>query len=253
MSAKRKILITGAAGYIGSFLRKAWRGRYDMVLTDIGEIQDPGGARTIQADIQDIDAMKQACKGIDTVVHLAANPSYNAEFAADVLPKNIIGTHNVLEAAVQSGVKRVIVASSIHCVGGYPPDVQVKSDMPVRPCCEYGASKCYAEAVGRYFADQRGMSVIALRIGGVHGHETDNPHPDSGHMDILVSEQDLTQLITKCIEAPDDLRFDIFHGLSNNRFKRLDISHAREMLNYDPEDTVGEDENVPEPLPIHPS
>ena len=252
MANRRKVLITGAAGYIGTFLRRAWEDKYDLVLTDFKDIPEPGDADVIVGDIQDIETMRKACEGVDTVVHLAANANYNADFDTQVLPKNIIGTHSVFQAASDAGVKRIIFASSIHAVGGYPPDVQVKWDMPVRPCCEYGASKCYGEALGRYFADQKELSFIAIRIGGVHGHQTEKPHAGSNSMDILISEEDLTQLITKCIEAPESIKFEIFHGLSDNRYKRLDISNAREVLDYDPQDEVGEESDIIEPRPVHP-
>jgi nucleoside-diphosphate-sugar epimerase len=249
------VLITGAAGYIGSFLRKAWKGKYELVLIDHKEIKDPDGAKTFIGNIQDVDLMKKACEGVDTVVHLAANASPYADFDRDVLPINIIGTHSVYRAAVESGVKRLVFASSIHAVGGYPPDVQVKWDMPVRPCCEYGVSKCYGEALGRYFSDKKGLSVIAVRIGGVHGHDVEPHKYDSKQMDYLVSEEDLTQLMTKCVEAPDDMQYAIVHGLSDNRFKRLDISHTREILGYQPTHDSSEDYEeleVPEPEAVHP-
>jgi nucleoside-diphosphate-sugar epimerase len=251
MTSRRRVLITGAAGYIGTFLRKAWRDRYDLVLTDVKAIDDPGDAGVFIGDINDADMLARALEGVDTVVHLAARPSPNSQFDADLLPHNIVGTHTVMKAAADAGVKRLIYASSIHSVGGYPPDVQVKWDMPVRPCCEYGASKCYGEALGRYFADTTGMSVIAIRIGGVHGHQGEPPHHDPQRMDILVSEEDLTQLVTRCVEAPESLRFDIFHGLSDNSFKRLDISHTREVLGYQPKDKTGQDLHVTEPQPVH--
>lgn len=249
---RKKVLITGAAGYIGTFLRKAWEDKYDLVLMDSKEINDPGDEEVVIGDIRDVDTVRNACQGVHTVVHLAAIASYNADFDKDLLPMNIIGTHNVFRAASEAGVKRVIFASSIHAVGGYPPDVQVKWDMPVRPCCEYGASKCYGEALGHYFSDKHDLSVIVIRIGGVHGHDDDNPHPDASRLDILVSESDLTQLISKCLEAPEDIKFDIYHGLSDNRFKRLDISHTREVLHYEPEDEAGEELGIPEVKPIHP-
>ncbi len=156
MANRRPVLITGAAGYVGTFLRKAWDGQYDMVLVDHKEIADPGGARVISGDISDVEMMREACKGVDSVIHLAADPSPNALFDATILPVNIVGTHNTFRAASEAGVRRVIFASSIHAVGAYPPDVQVKEDMPVRPCCEYGTSKCYGEALGSYFAEQEG-------------------------------------------------------------------------------------------------
>lgn len=248
---RKKVLVTGAAGYVGSFLRRAWKGKYDMVLMDSKQIEDAADEEVVIGDIRDVDTVRRACEGVDTVVHLAAKPSPSGDFDRDVLPMNIIGTHSVFQAAADAGVRRVIFASSIHAVGAYPADVQVKWDMPVRPCCEYGASKCYGEALGHYFADKHGMSVLVIRIGGVHGHNTEQPHEPS-RVDILVSEADLTQLITRCVEAPEEIRFDIYHGLSDNRFKRLDISHTREVLDYEPEDEAGEELGIPVIKPVHP-
>jgi nucleoside-diphosphate-sugar epimerase len=247
----RKVAITGAAGYIGTFLRKAFKSRYELVLTDAKEIRDAEEATVVLGDISDTELMKMVFSGVDTVVHLGADANSEAEFESSLLHRNIIGTHNVLQAAAEAKVRRVIFASSIHCVGGYPPDVQVKWDMPVRPCCEYGASKCYGEALGHYFSDRKGLSVIAVRIGGVHGHPEGKAPHDPERVDIGISEDDLTQLITKAIEAPDDLRFAIVHGLSDNRFKRLDISHTREVLGYEPEDEAGEELDIAEPQPVH--
>ncbi|MHB0913400.1 MAG: NAD-dependent epimerase/dehydratase family protein [Armatimonadota bacterium] len=255
MSTRRKILITGAAGRIGTYLRKAWADTYDLVALDRKQIRKWNGGTVITGDIRDLGTVLSACNGIDTVVHLAADASPKADFNTSVLPLNIVGTHNVYNAAARSGVRRVIFASSIHAVGAYPPDVQVKWDMPVRPCCEYGAGKCYGEAIGSYFSDKKGLSVIAIRIGAVHGHPEEVVHQDCRMVDIGISEEDLTQLIGRCVEAPDQLRFAIFNGLSDNRFKRLDISHAREVLGYAPKDDAGErlrNYNIPEPEPVHP-
>lgn len=250
---KRRVMITGAAGYIGTFLRNAWEGRYELVVTDTKTIEDAGSAKVIRGDIRNVETMREASEGVDTVVHLAAKASPRSDFDRDVLPMNIVGTHNVFRAASEVGVKRVVFASSIHAVGAYPPDVQVRSDMPVRPCCEYGASKAYGEALGHYFSDRRGLSVIAIRIGGVHGHTPYSLHHQPGRFDILVSDADLTQLITKAVEAPEDIGFAIVHGISNNRFKRLDISSTRDLLGYDPQDAPGEEMRIPEQTPVHPA
>ncbi len=83
----------------------------------------------------------------------------------DLLEANIIGTYNVFVAAKAAGVRRVIYASSIHAVSGYPADVQVKTTEPVNPGDIYGVSKCFGEALARYMAEKEGVSAIALRIG----------------------------------------------------------------------------------------
>ncbi len=137
---KRKILITGAAGRIGGYLATAWRDRYDLVLTDIRALEDTRGLPFIQADLADLAAVEAACQGVDTVVHMGANPSPHATLEA-LLPPNIIGVYNVFEAARRAGCRRVVSASSIHAVFGYPADVQVHGSMPPRPRDLYGATK----------------------------------------------------------------------------------------------------------------
>jgi nucleoside-diphosphate-sugar epimerase len=140
-------------------------------------------------------------------------------------------------AAKHAGCERLIYASSIHAVSGYPPDVQVKTTDPVNPGDLYGVSKCFGEALGRYMATQEGLSVIALRIGAFQPLSTaQDDEAGVNMMDMFVSRRDLLDLIRRCIDAPDRLRFAILHGVSDNRFKRLDISDARELVGYAPQD-----------------
>ena len=80
------------------------------------------------------------------------------------------------------------------------------------------------------------MSFIALRIGAFQPRSSAQEAGRFTFLDAFVSRRDLNQLIHRCIDAPDTLRFAIFHGLSNNTFKRLDISDARELVGYTPED-----------------
>jgi hypothetical protein len=186
--------------------------------------------------------MKQLCAGIDTVLHLAGNANPSATWD-ELLPVNIIGTYNVFVAAKAAGCRRVIYSSSIHAVSGYPPDVQVKTSEPVNPGDLYGVSKCFGEALARYFAEKEGLSAIALRIGAFQPREVAQEEENVGLLDAFVSRRDLTALIIRCIDD-EQIRFAIFNGLSNNRFKRLDISDARELVGYEPEHNFAE-ENPP--------
>jgi hypothetical protein len=136
-----------------------------------------------------------------------------------------------------AGVRRVIYASSIHAVSGYPPDVQVKTGEPVNPGDLYGVSKCFGEALGRYFAEQEGMSVIALRIGAFQPLNTAAEPGSANLLDAFVSRRDLNQLIVRCVDD-ETLRFAIFHGLSNNRYKRLDLSDTCALVGYEPRDDL---------------
>lgn len=235
MAHGHTVLITGAAGRIGSFLSRTFADRYDLVLTDARPLDD-APAPFSEADISDFDALRRLCDDVDTVVHLAADPSTHATWDS-LLPRNVVGVYNVFEAAQQAGCRRVVFASSINAVIGYPHEMQIHTSQPVRPGNLYGATKAWGEALACYYADQRGLSAICLRFGWVTPR--DMPHVPHDHLlSMGLTYEDLGRLVAASIDAPDDVRFGIFHGVSNNRFKRLDITDARAILGYAPEDDV---------------
>src|SRR4029079_6238162 len=140
------------------------------------------------------ERLTEYCQGIDTVVHMAANPDASAVWAS-ILQDNIVGTYNMFMDARAAGCRGVIYASSIHAVSGYPADVQVKTSEPVNPGDIYGVSKCFGEALGRYMAEQEGLSVIALRIGAFQPIEAPRQEGSIAMLDAFVSQRDLNQLI----------------------------------------------------------
>ena len=236
---RRTVLVTGAAGRIGSYFSEQNYRPHALRLM----VQTPEDGEKVKqwgeivvGDLADLDFMKSVCRGMDTVVHMAGDPDPSATWQ-ELLDANIIGTYHTFTAARAENCRRVIHASSIHAVSGYPPDVQVKTSEPVNPGDLYGVSKCFGEALGRYMAEKEDLSVIALRIGAFQPLEAAQKPDSIGMLDAFVSHRDLNQLIVRCIEA-ENLRFAIFHGLSNNRFKRLDISDARELVGYAPQDDL---------------
>ncbi|MFT3785841.1 MAG: NAD(P)-dependent oxidoreductase [Tepidisphaeraceae bacterium] len=234
---RRRVLITGAAGNIGSYLARDFASRYELRLMvkdqdDVPALKPYG--EVVLANVTDFDSMKRACDGIDTVVHLAASASPDSTWDS-VLNLNLIGTYHTFAAAKACGCRRVVYASSIHAVSGYPADVQVKPTDPVNPGDLYGVSKCFGEALARYMAEQEGLSCIAIRIGAFQPLSSAEDPSGVSILDAFVSERDLAQLIQRCIDV-ENLRFAIFNGLSGNRFNRLDISSARELLGYAPQD-----------------
>lgn len=238
----RRVLVTGATGSIGVYFAEHAYEQYDLRLMVHSPGPDADALRAfgevVAGDLADLDQLKQLCAGVDTVLHLAAvtDPSATWDGLVNV---NIIGTYNVLVAARAAGCQRVIYASSIHAVSGYPPDVQVKTHEPVNPGDLYGVTKCFGEALGRYMAEQEGLSVIALRIGAFQPLDTARQEDSTELLDAFVSQRDLQQLIERCIDT-DHVHFAIFHGLSDNRFKRLDISDARALVGYEPQDDLTE-------------
>lgn len=237
-TTRRTILLTGAAGRIGSAFHEDTGERYRLRLADknIAPLQQEAraGHEIVELDVADLAACQRACTGVDTVVHLAADPSTKADFYESLLDANIKGTYNIFRAAKDQGCRRVVYASSVQALEGYTLDRQLTPETPVRPKNMYGVTKCFGEAVASYFAYQEQLSAIVVRIGHYNTFEPGQQHP-ARNMSAYISRRDLVQLLIRAIEV-EPLLFAIVHGLSDNRFKRLDLSATRELLSYDPQD-----------------
>ena len=216
----QKILITGAAGDVGTRLRKLLKGVYSLRVSDIRKPADLGADdEFVAADLGDYEQTKQITAGIDGIVHLGG---YSVEGPWETIHKsNIVGCYNLFEAAYRSGVKRIVFASSNHAVGFYPRDQKIGVDVTVRPDSRYGVSKAFGEAVGALYADKHGLRVTCIRIGNVN----DKPL-DKRRLSIWVKPEDLAQLIRIGLEHPD-IRFEIFYGVSDNEAGWWDNSNAR--------------------------
>jgi NAD(P)-dependent dehydrogenase (short-subunit alcohol dehydrogenase family) len=228
-----RVLITGGCGRIGLILARSLADRYALTLLD--RRLPPGDLRLpfIQADIARLDNLPRHFQGNAAVVHLAADPRPDAPWES-LLPNNIIGVRNVLEAACEAGCRRVIFASSLYVVLGYAPEIIVRANMPPKPVDLYGATKAWAETLGSYYAHQRGLSVLCVRIGWLKAPSS--LAPGDSHLDQVITPRDLAHLLACCIDAPDSLRYGVFHGLSNNRRRRFDITEAQDILGYRPQD-----------------
>jgi nucleoside-diphosphate-sugar epimerase len=235
METKRKVLLTGSAGRIGTYYRGHAGDRYNFRLVDVKPTENPGPHEALVLDLADPDATRAACEGIDTVLHLAADPRTSAEFYQDLLGPNFKATYNIYRAAKDAGCARVIFASSINAVGGYSRERQVRTEDAPCPSNVYGASKAFGESLGAYFASCEGLSVIAVRIGGVGWPEGIQQKPAGFWHEIYCSYADLSRLFDRCIETPD-ISFAVVHGVSNNRHNHLDLTSTKALLGYEPQD-----------------
>lgn len=231
----KTVLLTGASGRIGRAFYEATRERYDFVLADTRqpEFEIASTHRFKELDLSDPSIAKELVVGIDSVVHLAGVPRPDATFE-EILPVNIMGTTFLMEAAANAGCKRFVFASSAQTIEGYSVDKQMPDGGPVSPANLYGVSKCYGEALGSYFASERGLSVVAIRIGAfepLEKHQLTNTRDLSAWL----SPRDAVHLLECAIEA-QNIQFFIAHGISNNRFKRLDLTATKKVLGYAPED-----------------
>jgi nucleoside-diphosphate-sugar epimerase len=226
-----KILVTGAAGKVGRAFIEYAKNRFEVRLVDLVNDSKAGISAV---DIRDLNECRAACKDMETVVHLAADPSPDADFLGSLLDTNIKGTFNIFRAAKDEGCSRVIFASSAQAVEAYPVDEQVRAQMPVRPKNLYGVSKCFGEALAAYFAYNENLSAIVVRIACFENPD-DHKALNARDLSAFISPRDLGQLLVRCIEVKD-VDFAIVHGVSENRFKRLDLSETKALLGYQPVD-----------------
>lgn len=198
MSAR--ILITGAAGTIGTMLRPriARPGRI-LRLLDIAPI--PGAepeerVEIIAADITDLDVMQHASQDVNAVIHLGGIP-HESDWPR-ILHTNIHGTYTVLEAARRAGVPRAILASSNHAVGFHTYSEGLAPDyLFPRPDTFYGVSKATKEALGSLYYDRHGINVLCVRIGAC----IDRPR-DHRMVSMWLSPDDCARLMEALLSAP---------------------------------------------------
>jgi uronate dehydrogenase len=234
---RSRVLITGAAGRIGVALSRHLHGTYDLRLADINTAGlAPEFDDRVALDIRSFEACLMACEGMDSVVHLASDPSPSASFNDSVLPVGIEGTYNVFEAACRQGCKRVVFASSAQAVEGYPLDMQVQESSAPRPKNLYGVGKAFGEALASYYASERGLITVAVRIANLAEFRSGEVH-SARDVAAFISERDLNQLLRRCLDSPL-VGFSVVHGVSDNTYKRLGIAATRTLLGYTPEDNA---------------
>lgn len=227
----KKIVLTGAAGRLGSYLREPLSKMADHVVSsdivsDIGKLY--AGETYVQADLAKYDEIHALLNGADMVVHFGAHPD-EAPFE-QLLGPNFIGAYNVWEAAFQNGVRRVIYASSIHAVGMYDKTEFIGTDVPHRPDTFYGLAKCFAEDLARMYWDKRQVEAVCLRI--VSCAQVNNARA----LGTWLSYDDLIRLVTSAVTTPIT-GFTIAYGVSNNDRVGVDNSKAS-FLGYRPKDNA---------------
>jgi uronate dehydrogenase len=215
----KRVLITGAAGDVGTRLRRLLKGVYELRASDIRTPADLAADETfVAADLARPDQVDRVVQGVEGIVHLGG---YSVEGPWEtILNANIVGCYNVFEAARRHGVKRIVFASSNHAVGFYPRHSRIDTDVTVRPDSRYGVSKAFGEALGAMYADKYGLRVLCLRIGNVG----DQPI-DLRRLSIWLKPEDLVQLVRIGLEHPD-VQFEVFYGASFNERAWWDNSRA---------------------------
>jgi uronate dehydrogenase len=220
------VLLTGAAGSIGSTLRESLPALgWDVRCFDRDPV--PGDVDAVVGDLGNDDDLAAAVHGVDAIVHLAGVPTETAW--ESVRDANVDGLVRLFEAARRAGVRRVVYASSNHAAGFTPVSDGLAADTPPRPDTLYGVSKAFGEALGRYYVDRYGMQVACLRI-GTFAREPSTPRA----LSTWLSPHDCTRLVDACLRSPA-LDFVIVWGVSANTRRTWDLAAGR-ALGYEPHD-----------------
>jgi uronate dehydrogenase len=230
MPAPRTVLLTGAAGGVGTLMRELLpQYGYELRLLDLVPVD--GAPDAITADLADKDALREAVRGVDAIIHLAGI-SVEAPFEK-ILRANIEGTYNLYEAAREEGVRRVLFASSNHAVGFTPrpvgDDPLIPVSTPRRPDTFYGLSKGFGEDLAQLYWDLHGVETVSVRIGSCFRKPT-----NVRMLSIWLSPADCARLLHAALTA-DDVKHTVVYGSSANTRLWWDLSTAR-ALGYDPQD-----------------
>jgi NAD+ dependent glucose-6-phosphate dehydrogenase len=256
-----RLVLTGAAGLLGSHLLGALDGEHEVVPLDRLAVDHP---RAVTGDLTDLPLLERSFAGARAVLHFAGASAVRSDWEA-VLESNVVGMRNVLEAARRSGVERVIWASSNHAVGGYEMAGGVESyrggvlvDRSSQPWPDslYGVSKLFGEALARWYSDAHGLRTLGLRIGACVPDDdwegiarraaanADDPWlrlPDveayrERFAAMFLSRRDLVQLVRRGLEA--DYACAVVFGVSANPARFHDLEEARRVLGYVPQDAA---------------
>lgn len=247
-----RIAVTGSNGTIGTRLCAALAERHDVVRIDLADAD-------VAADVRDLAAMERAFAGCDAVVHLAGVVAVEADWES-VSTTNIGGTYNVFEAARRCGVKRVVFASSNHCVGydevenapaiyrtGFGRVVGVED--PYRPDGLYGVWKAFGEVLGRYYSDKYGMQVACIRIGSITAQDDprdESVRASSGWLGLTddekferyaatwMSQRDFARLVRLILAS--EVPYAVVYGVGDNLTRFWDLEPGRAIFGFWPED-----------------
>jgi len=234
-----RVIVTGAAGQIGSQLVERFSARHELCLIDRNPVP---GRQTVLADLANDStrsAWMESFKGANVVIHLAADMHTDASWES-VLHNNIQATWNVIEIAATYKVARVVFASSNWAVKAIeqqlapecylPKGPKISSHVPPCPITTYGLSKAFGELTGRMFVDEKRLdSFVAVRI----GHYNPTPPEDEHLRTRWIGVEDMQSLIRCCVEGTFK-GFHVVYGVSAQSEVPYDLSHTRNLLSWEP-------------------
>jgi UDP-glucose 4-epimerase len=267
--AKKRVVVTGAAGYVAQRMLPELRERWDLVLLDVRPTTRDGktvpGLMVVDLTKPDRNEYRAHFRGADAVIHCGFVSAPNldattwqdnsdAKFWAE--HTNVALAYNVCRVGLEEGVRRVVVCSSNHAADYYERLVwdgrldMVTPEMPPRSDNWYGWAKAAYELLGFVFAtgkvDGRKLEIVQWRIGGPRDDDIDQVKP--GDIKVMhralgayLSQRDQVQQAVRMVETEDirdehGVPFLIVYGISGNTHRFWSIASARVKLGYAPED-----------------
>ncbi|MCB0160473.1 MAG: NAD(P)-dependent oxidoreductase [Caldilineaceae bacterium] len=236
----KRVLVTGSTGAIGEPLCRYLTARGHHVR---GFARRPSAFLDdyVMGDLNDQEKVRTAVQGMDVVVHLGAYPN-PADFTTVLLQPNVLGPYFVLEAAVEFGVPRVVLASTVQVITGHGNlGRPVRVDDGPKPVNHYALTKAWMEQMGDMYARVHNLSVICVRIGWLP-RNLDEARVLAAHpygRDTFFSHNDSNRFHTLCVEAPAPApgQCAILHAASKPvTVSRMDLTNARTVIGYEPED-----------------
>ncbi len=236
----KRVLVTGSTGAIGQPVCQHLlaRGHY---VRGFARRPMPNVADHIIGDLADRESVRAAVDGMDTIIHLGAYPN-PADFIDVLLGPNVIGLHNICEAAVEFGVQRLILASTLQVVTGHgwPEQAITVADGPM-PANHYALTKAWAEIAGDMYARNHNLSVISVRIGWLPRNfgEAEKLVNSKIGTDVFFSHEDAKRFHERCVESekPGPGESVILFATSQPlTVARLDLALARDVIGYEPQD-----------------
>jgi uronate dehydrogenase len=240
MASPGLTLVTGSAGCVGGAAARGFATR-GLPVRCFDRFPTPGFEDQVVGDLLDRSACERAMAGVTTLIHLAATPDDVDDPVGGLFGPNIVGVHNMFEAARAAKVRRIVLASTCQYVWGYLVDGPhpIKTDVQPAPRHWYAATKVFLEAAGRFMAVEMGISVFAIRIGTFPrpGQENFMLTTDWAQ-DIYLSPNDAGRFFVATAQAQCDAGFKAFYATSKPFKKcRLDLEPARTILGYEPQET----------------
>jgi nucleoside-diphosphate-sugar epimerase len=252
MSTQKRILVTGSAGRIGRAVVAELVGRgHHVVGCDLAPTPGLPPERSFVASLGDVEALRRAAAGAEAIIHLAATPDDaryprgaapddGDNFLTELVPNNVVGPYQVLEAARVLKVPRVILASTGQVIAGHllAGHIPVTPDVSFRPRYLYACTKVFLESLGQVYAREHGIAVLAVRLGWCPrpGQEEEFRQSSFGR-DVYLSPGDAGRFFAAAVEAPTLPLFAVVYASSRYvNTQMYDLSSARELLRWEPRD-----------------